>query len=173
MKLRALNGEIFIYRIKRDGLELLLNVADDWTSNGLKKVNDKWIYTNSFRYGEGWNFLYGYYLYENDDFKYIERFATGEKISDENGNYPKGFQELVFEPNGIFVTPFESGNLEEESKFHILSRGNSELFGEVYSIKILEDTYTTRFIGSQGETDETYELKSGTVLEDVRIWHDW
>lgn len=153
----GLDSKINIYRLTKNGMKLLFDVDNDWDE--LLKIGDKWIFTQYFciSFGISDGILMGYYIYEDGEFKYVDRFATGEKINDENGEFPKEFQKIKFGVGGeSYLGSYKDGNLS--CVFNIISRNDN---GN-YTIKLTED----------GKCDDSI-VPAGTVLEDVEIMVSW
>lgn len=149
----GLDSKINIYRLTKNGMKLLFDVDNDWDE--LLKIGDKWIFTQYFLSYDG--ILMGYYIYEDGEFKYVDRFATGEKINDENGEFPKEFQKIEFGVGGeSYLGSYKGGNLS--CVFNIIARNDK---GN-YTIRLTEN----------GKCDDSI-VSAGTVLEDVEIMVSW
>lgn len=157
LRVWGLESQIKIYRLTKYEIRLLFDVYNDW--NTLLKVKNKWIFTEY--YDSDIEILMGYYLYEDGGFKYIDRLATGEKITDENGVFPKGFQEIEFGVGG--ETSFgEYKGINFYGVFNILSRNADGS----YNIRLTKPCYS--------DPEEQKEIfPAGTVLEDVRLLYSW
>lgn len=169
-RIYGINGEVFIYRVKKDGLELLLSMDTSW-DEGLVKINGRWIYAYSFYVGE-YAFLYGYELYENGKFIHIDRFATGEKLCDENGIYPENFKKLTFGPTG------EGAHISKnkDEYYPILGSGTTYSFisknsDDTYNIKVHNDTEWTDLNVDGLAVHEA--IPAGTILKNVKFRFDW
>lgn len=176
----GIDGMIYIYRVYNSGLKLLKEFEQDWLDNGLIKVNDKWVYCNTFYPSYNFNFLFGYDIYENGEFRHMNKFATGENITDENGNFPKGFQNIEFETlEGVSIEDSKYPYLR--AKFNILSYKEPYNDGNTYhqakySIRVLEDSeYIVENRDNNGELIEssTKILPAGSVIQDVEIGLMW
>lgn len=159
-----------IYRLTKDGLKLIFEV--DTRLDYLTKVKDKVICTNySVMTSEKEWITMGYYLYEEGKFKFIDRFATGEKITDENGMLPANFQELEFDTSFRDNSSKSYKNGELTGKYNLISykklseTENDYKFGEC-DIRLTQDAkYTIK-----DEIDDVTEmLPAGTILEDFEI----
>lgn len=165
----------YIYRLTRNGLELIFTSDSQW--DYFVKIGDKVIYTNNkFRTEEG-VITKGYYLYEDGEFKYIDRFATGENVTDENGMFPESFQKLEFYAAGgeSIVLGYKDGDVvgtfnlisyeekyEQESDFHYPK----------YDVRLTKDCeyHVSHFDSNHNYTHTTTEiLPAGTILEDIGI----
>lgn len=132
----------------------------------------------------------GYYLYEDGEFKYIDRFLNGEKIIDENGNLNQNFQDQVFtvwvETSGIDIEDsLINLNLMNEAEIHgtdrmfflatakvkILNqyrgRDRNDYETNMYDIEIVED-----FTGKHTFREYDLTLPAGTVLKGVTCWRN-
>lgn len=165
-----------IYRLTKDGLEYLFD-AEDYLNNFMQ-IGDKIIFTNYFTYTSDNKWItMGYYLYEDGKFNYIDRFSTGEKITDEDGAYTEGFQKLEFGTNATIhdssTITYKDGQLE--GYYNILRKSESVddngFTIDCYDIRLTKDSnYTTSKENGDGTYSEVTEiLPAGTILEDVEM----
>lgn len=140
-----------ILRLTKDGIKLINEyfLDTEWGDMGLCKINNKWVYPiNGYSYIPG--IIFGYYMYEDGEFKYVKKFATGEDIYDENGMFPENIQKMVFVNGEKFRLGKDDWRFEDGVRFNILS-GHSNIYGMEYTIRLLDDSGTYR---------------AGTILED-------
>ncbi len=144
-----------IHRLTKDGLVRLYE-GSSFDDGGLRLINGNYI-SPSYDIQPG--IVFGYDVYEDGEFKTIHRFLTGEKITDENGNFTEGFTNQVFDvpAEGYSIVVFYNGN-------------TGGIFGKV---KFLKRTYVEgRYIydveladDCRVETkDENIILPKGTIL---------
>ena len=157
--------DYYIYRVEKDGLVEIFqgNEEYDFEDNtyGLIKVKDKWIACIVFVPYSNWNFIDGYYMYEDGEFKYVDRLLTGEKLTDENGNFPERLQNIVFDNTGKYETLYfvQNNNYDEKicGKINLISRKKSDPSYK-YTIRVVEDIEKDGVI-----------IPAGTILEDVSL----
>lgn len=156
-----------VYRLTKDGLVELEEIK---FAEELVKVNDTWIVPNylveEYVGNGGYNVASGYYMYDEGNFKYVDKFLTGEEIVDEQGNFPDGFKNLEFEvPFSGIMLEYEGGEIK--GKFNFIS---SQDFGEK------RDFYESKFVIRLVEDIQVYENKSddgfkvipaGTIINDA------
>ena len=153
----GLESQIKIYRLTKNGIKLVFDVDNDWDE--LLKVKNKWIFTRYYEFDI--KILMGYYLYEDGEFKYVDRLATGEKKCDENGVFPKGFQEIEFGVGGD-ASWGEYKGINFSGVFNILSRNADGS----YDIRLTKPCYSNN--------EEQKEIfPAGTVLEGVMLLYSW
>lgn len=129
-----------ILRLTKDGIKLINEhfLDTEWGGMGLCKINNKWIYPiNGYSYIPG--IIFGYYMYEDGEFKYVKKFATGEDIYDENGMFPENIQKMVFVNGEEFRLGKDDWRFEDGVRFNILS-GHSDIYGMEYTIRLLDDS---------------------------------
>jgi hypothetical protein len=155
-----------IYRVQKDGLVEIFDMDVSrgiGYPGGLCKINGNWIFNLVFAPYNNLDFVTGYYLYEDGEFKYIDRFHNGEKLTDEEGNFPEGLKSITFTADEwcFFV---ESDNIHNEifGKFNLMSCKNGTVgsLDSEYTIRILED------VELSGEV-----IPAGTVVENVRLFY--
>ena len=156
--------KVYIYRITNSGLKLLKEFDTYWGQNGLMKIDNTWIFANTFGPNQNYNFILGYDLFENGEFKHIDRLATGELIYSNNGELPEKFQEIVFKNNANDGGPCIQ-ELSTETEFNIVSY---DFESNQVSIRMLKGGY----INEEDFSTKTY-LPEGTILKDIRIGFMW
>lgn len=142
----GIDGNATVLRLTKEGIKF---IGDSYCGDMLCKIGNKWIKTRWH-----WDFVYdislGYYMYEDGEFKYVEKFATGEDIYDENGMFPKDFQEMVFVNAEKFALGKDNYDLEDGVRFNVLTVVEAEEGYLRWTIRLLDDSNL---------------CKAGTVLE--------
>lgn len=140
-------GSAVVLRLTKDGIKFVDDICCGFDGM-LCKIGNKWINTCWY-----WDFVpeisFGYYMYEDGEFKYIEKFATGEDMYNENGMFPKDFQEMVFVNAEEFALGKDNYDLEDGVRFNVLT-------------VVVEDgqlRWTIRLL------DDSNLCKAGTILE--------
>ena len=159
----GLDYYLWIYRIKKDGLELIFEKNSE-NYNSFAKIDDRYIFSNNFYTGD-YKFIYGYYTYEDGVFKFINRFATGERVKSNNGEFNENFQKLIFtiKDDSIRIINKDYNSLKANTKFSFVSQDSDD-----YSIKIIEDTYWI-----DENNNELELIKAGTILDNLNIKFIW
>lgn len=158
----GVDSYIYIYRLSKDGLKVLFSkyVYED----DLIMVNDKLILTNYLNSLDK-KITIGYYAYDDGEFKYIDRLATGEKIKDEEGMLPNDFQKQEF---GLCIA--YDGKTGIDGTFNLVKYDNN-INKDEYGIYYRQPKYTVRLVNDivYYKNDGTTEviLPAGTVLENV------
>ena len=170
------------YRIKKDGLELIYDNVLLYNNNSKQYIGGFAEVIESVSKAP----ILGYYIYENGEFKYIDRFLNGEKITDENGELNSNFK------NEIFTVNVETSGIDVEDSLKNLNllSVNEDVFGDrsflakakikflkqyeeastgytLYDIEIAEDFTNTYRTMSQ---EQEITLPAGTVLKGVTAW---
>ena len=136
--------DVFVYQAKNDGLKLIGNFGES-----ILKVNDRYIIPK-YNYDFSEYFVEGYYLYEDGEIKFIDRLLTGEKITDEEGNYTENFRKLVFTAPG------------GDSSIHCYAKYNGEIVRVAGEVKLIKKVnYKT----DAGMNSEYYHLEAASELE--------
>ena len=167
VKNRNAESEFTIYRLTKIGVKVLFDKLDNW--NEFVKVDGRWIFTNYIYSIDKYKITIVYDVYEDGEFKFIDRFATGEKV-DHNGNsLPEEFQKIEFsteffaaESEGI--SAYYKGD-ELNCAFNILSFEDKENT-RYYNIKLTQDG---EHVSYSGEEEHKETLPAGTVLENVEL----
>ena len=165
----------YIYEIENDGLRLI------YMGEPFIKVNNRYVRLvtdESFLNG---TVVFGYYIYEDGDIKFINRLLNGELATDEKGYYPESFQNIVYTTDasqewGNHVYPIIENNrttrklLSHGASIRIL-RGyetETELYDSysdtlrVKDIEIMDETsYLSLYNGKEYEVEK---LPKGTIL---------
>lgn len=151
-----------IYRVTKDGLEEI----DSHECVEIRKLNNKYILPE-YNYNVEERLVEGYYMYEDGEFKFIDRFLTGEKITDEEENYTENFR------NQIFTVPGDDSSIELYAKYQgdiVRVRGKIKLLKKVfyedvelyrnvyYNCEAVEDVYIIK-------NGERIQIPAGTILE--------
>lgn len=159
------DGRIYIYRVQKDEFVLLNDFELAW--NDFCNLNGRWIFTYYFTPVS--DVSEGYWVYQNDKFEFIDRFINGEPVTNENGEYSRNYQSMIWK------VPEENGGISKsiddlypqllagtEYSFVAKRKIISQKFGEtiVHDIKIINDSKW-----SNGE-----KISAGTILENVNIW---
>ena len=163
---------IIIYRVKSKGLEEIFEYDLGWES--FLKVNDKYVLSEDFYTGD-FRFPFGYYIYEDGVFKHIDRFATGEKITNDKGEINENFKKLIFTTDKYYEgASFEKEingetlQLKSGTKFSFVGYRKNENNWSVYDIKIIDDTYWVDYL-----YDNVEPIKAGTIIKDVEAELSW
>lgn len=169
LDIHGIDSDTHIYRVTKNGLELIKSFYESPV-----KINGKYIIPNYNRHVEE-SLIEGYYMYEEGEFKFIDRFLTGEKIKDEEGNYPKNFQNQIFTARypdtSYFFAPYNNSLAGIKGKVKILKQKENnegkypQNEGIYYNIELVEDTTIRDFSGSD-EVKDVF-LPKGTILEDM------
>jgi hypothetical protein len=159
----------FIYRLTQNGI---VEIENNISVDDLVKINKSWISPEYLADDETCNVAMGYYIYESGEFKYVDKFLTGEELLDENGNFPKGFQELEFSPNfhdkeWIAKAKCEYGYLE--GKFNFISSkdfgATKDIYNSEFVIRVTEDTkWYENFYDDGFKT-----IPAGTIVSGVKF----
>ena len=187
-------ADYYVYRLKKDSVEQIkkfdngINTKSifDEGSMGLYRYNDKYLfpfYEFNARPGNSVieeydiikeKILTGYLLYENDKFVYINRFANGEVMTDDKGNFNEKFKNEVFETVVVHTI------LDDKEKFIQIPAGTKIRFlrdnvgnsydDYEYEIEICEDVdcFIEEVVGDLiDRKTEKYEvhLEKGKVLK--------
>lgn len=184
-KVFGVDASYEVYRIKKNGLELIHNSALLYNENtkqyigGFEKVIE----------GVDPSPIFGYYLYEEGDFKYIDRLPNGEEIFDENGKLNENFKKQIFKVNvessGLEISDdFKIDEIEsnkDKALYGMTSLANAKIkflnaytimteHGEenVYDIEIVENhTFT---VYDENNNKEEVSVPAGTVVKGVTSW---
>lgn len=184
-KVFGVDSSYEVYRIKKDGLELMHNSALLYNENtkqyigGLAKVIE----------GVNPSPIFGYYLYENGDFKYIDKFPNGEEIFDENGKLNENFKKQIFtvnvEVSGLEISDdYKIDEIEsniDKNLYKMTSLAKAKIkfldvhtintdYGEetVYDIEIVENhTFT---VYDENDNKKEVSIPAGTVIKGVISW---
>ncbi len=147
------------YKLTKKGIELIYQYeADVVGATEIILMNNKYIIPIvSSIVSE--NLIFGYYMYEDGEFKFIDRFLTGEKITDEEGNYPEKFKNQIFSVSseGSYCLVYYKGNIVPISGKVKLLKQNKNENGYIYDVELVEDA--TTWLGEQQIT-----LPKGTKL---------
>ena len=186
-KTDGMDSEYETYRIKKDGLELIYNSAllyNDTSKQyigGFETVID----------GVNPTPVLGYYLYEDGEFKYIDRFLNGEKITDEFGNLNQNFKDEIFtvnvETSGLNTEDsIKNLNIINDAKdipndMTFLARAKVRFVREyneidsygyetkMYDIEIVED-FTNTYYYDFDTKEQEITIPAGTILKGITSW---
>lgn len=159
----GMETEFHLYKLTSTGIELIYKYQlIDVSEYGLVIVNDRYVIPVSANMVND-NLVMGYYMYEDGKFKYIDRFLTGEKIKDENGNYTENFRNQVFtaqSEGSRLCQVYYNGNIVNiGGKVKFLKQSKNEN-GYIYDVELVEDSLI--WIGTQEIT-----LPKGTILRNL------
>lgn len=140
--------EYYFFRLTKGGIKYIYNQSVNGVYQpGLIILNNRYIIPETSNLVME-DIVRGYYIFEDDEFKYVDdRFLTGEKIKDENGEYPEDFKNQVFTANA-------------ETRYQFIIDGNEILNAK---IKLLRENEK---VGSNGIAIHTYDIE---LAEDVTI----
>lgn len=138
--------DITVYEIEKDGLRLLTTFGEDWE---IESINGKYFFLHVLdgivedKYSYSRGLILGYYLYEDGEFKFIDRFLNGEKICDEYGNFSKNFREAIFTLHGYWGENVSLFNVDTKAilgnskiKFVRMNKEIAEDGSEIYSFEV-------------------------------------
>ncbi len=163
----GIDGRLYFYRVTKDDFILIDDLNLGW--NDLCNINGKWIFTNYIT--SATVVSEGYWIYQNGKFEFVDRFINGEPVTNENGEYSKNYQSLIWkvpgEAGGISksIDDFKTQLLAGTEYSFVAKRKIDTEYGEttVHDIKIINDTEW-----STGE-----KISAGTILQNVDIWGNW
>ena len=163
----GVDSTLEILRLTKNSIQVFFEI--DGNDADLMKIGDRWICTNYIEISNPAHseerITFGYYIYEDGTFKYIDRFATGEKILDENGLFPSNFQNIIFTEN--FSVNYDGKVAYFSGKCNLLSMKteiddyNKEY--NHYNIRLLEDIEVEIYSDDGSSTKEIW--KAGKNIE--------
>lgn len=159
----------FIYRLTRKGI---VEIENNISVDKLVKINNSWISPEYLADDEIYNVAMGYYVYESGEFKYVDKFLTGEDLLDINGNFPKEFQELEFSTTFYDKEWIARGKCEDgylEGNFNFISSkdfgATKDIYNSEFVIRVTEDTKCYENFNDDGFKT----IPAGTIVGGVKF----
>ena len=148
-----------LYRLKSTGIE---KIALPENAYIIEKNNNSFFACAGSGFGcdkllGGW-IDYGYYKYENGEFKYIGKLTTGEDLFDENGNLNKR----------VADTEYHAGDYTELHYTDIYYKKAGEMIPISLAFKFKKIDFNNKTVNiliTEYESKDTEDIKPGDELE--------